>query len=188
MGIPIEVLGAQLHQAQQLLHPRLGGSPVEPVHLERFSQQTPHGHARVERCLRVLEHDLHVPPGRTQRTLVEAEQVDSTEPHGTAGGFDEPQDAASCGRLPRPRFTDECHGLACGQVEAHTAHSVHHSGAAAVAHFELLHQIAHLEQWRTGRRRGAHDAASKGTNTGQAAQVERRSVSAGSASVQAAVA
>ena len=41
-----------------------GDRALEPVDLERLAQRLLHGHPRIERAVRILEHDLHPPAQR----------------------------------------------------------------------------------------------------------------------------
>jgi hypothetical protein len=46
--VPVEVLGSQLHETEQLLDACANLGRTLAVHLERLGQQAPHGEPRME--------------------------------------------------------------------------------------------------------------------------------------------
>src|SRR5438309_1820510 len=60
--VTVAVLGVQADQAQQLAHVIGALGPVTPVDAKWFGDDLVDGHPRVERCVRVLEHDLEIAP------------------------------------------------------------------------------------------------------------------------------
>ena len=77
---------------------------------------SPHGHPRVERRVRVLEHDVQLAPQRAQLAPRQVGDVGAVDPDRPGGRLDQPGDAAadrrSCrcrtrrpGRAPRPGAT-----------------------------------------------------------------------------------
>ena len=85
---------------------RAEGAPISWT--SSTSREHPvHALARIQRRVRVLEHDLHpLPVGRELR-LVELHQVDAVEQHRAAVGVVEPQQAAAERALAAPRLADE---------------------------------------------------------------------------------
>ena len=89
---------------------------------EDFAKDRPDGHARIERGEGVLENDLHVAPHRAQVSAAKAQHVLPVEHDLARAGFDEAQDAASCGRLAAARFTNQSQGFAAIDGEGHAVH------------------------------------------------------------------
>ena len=81
-GVLVGIAGAQPDLGQEVGHP-LPPLPrrSDLVHVEDLQQRVANGLARVERCVRVLEDDLHSRPERDELSLVESHQVDPAEPH-----------------------------------------------------------------------------------------------------------
>ena len=59
MREPVRVLGAESNGAEQLGDALLSlVAAVEPMHAQRLGNDLSHGHARIQRRVRILEHDL----------------------------------------------------------------------------------------------------------------------------------
>jgi hypothetical protein len=102
----------QPDQSQQL-----GDTVVAPfgrhdvVQGERFGEQLLHGHARIERGVRVLKDDLHLAPERSQLLLIEGENIATVEAQLARGRLDQPQNEASDGGFAAAGFADQRQGL-----------------------------------------------------------------------------
>ena len=118
-----------------------------PMDLERFRDNVPDTHPRVERRVRILEDDLHVTPHLAHRRAAEREQVDVPEPHLTRRGLDQAQHAAPRRRLPAARFADEPERLAFLDREAHLVDSLRgrHGSEEARSAGEVLGQAADVD-------------------------------------------
>ena len=145
--VAVEELGAQVHQPEQFLDSGRDVGLCHAVHLQRLGEQFSHRHARVQRRLGVLEHDLQVAAHAAHGLVAEGQQVRAIELHRARGRFGEAQDAATGGALTATALAHERERLAGMHGEADAAHRVQHTRPAAVgAHLELLHQIGHLQQ------------------------------------------
>ncbi len=66
---PVQGVAAQADLVEELGHPLVALAARQPVvDLERFAHDVVHAHAGVERGVRILEDDLHGPPGVPQLT------------------------------------------------------------------------------------------------------------------------
>ena len=75
MGIAIDEIGIETHHLQQLLHalPSLSAAG-DVVHLQRFADDVPHGHAGVKRGIRILEDHLHLAAHAAQLLALDVRQ------------------------------------------------------------------------------------------------------------------
>jgi hypothetical protein len=171
--IPARPGRVQVHGLHQPGHLGQRGPVAHALHDHRLGDDVPHPAARVQRGVRVLEHDLQVPAQCAEFARALMQQVLAAECDLAAGRLDQPQDAPPGGGLAAAGLADQAQHLPGVQVEGHPGHGVHHVPAAdrpaAVPDRELLHQVAHGQQRlrAAGRRRGgladgraAHDAAS----------------------------
>jgi hypothetical protein len=80
-------IGPQADELEQFGHPpRPAGRRAEvPVNLQRLAHRFAGGHPRVERGVRVLQHELDVPPRLAQRRGAQRVQVLVPEQHLAAG-------------------------------------------------------------------------------------------------------
>src|SRR4029078_12594981 len=87
--------------------------------VERLPHDLPHGAARVEGAVRVLEHVLDV-PARLSRTPARALRKRRPAQEDLAGALlVQARDGARERRLARPRLTDEAQALARRHLEVH---------------------------------------------------------------------
>jgi hypothetical protein len=80
---------------------------------------SPTGAPRIERPVRVLEHDLHAAPQRHQRALLQRRDVLAVHADLARGRIDEPHDAARHGRLAGARLADDAERLPAPHRERH---------------------------------------------------------------------
>jgi hypothetical protein len=88
------------------------GLRADAMNYERLFDDGERAHARVERRVRVLEHHLHLTPGRAHPPARESEDVLAAEPHFARGWLDQAQHAAAGRALAAARFADERERLA----------------------------------------------------------------------------
>jgi hypothetical protein len=117
--------------------------------LVRLRQGLPDRHAGVQRRVRVLEHDLHVPPGLAQLLFAEPGDVDAVEDHAARGRFHEPQNGPRGRRLAAAGLADQRDRLSLVDVEVHavdgldlTDHPLHEN---AGTDGEVLDEVVHLQ-------------------------------------------
>ena len=111
---PVRMLGREADGAQQLVDALLAlVAAVAAVDAQRLADDVAHGHARVQRRVRVLEDDLHLAPHVAHLAAVERRDVAAVEEDLPARRLDELDDrarrASSCrsrtrrrGRASRP--------------------------------------------------------------------------------------
>ena len=76
VGIGVGVLGVEPHFVKQGAHPCLDRpAPGEVMNHDRLAQRRPHRHARVERAVGILKHDLHLAPQRAQLGAPQAQHI-----------------------------------------------------------------------------------------------------------------
>ena len=89
----------------------------EAVNAQRFGDDVADGHARIERCIRILEDDLHLFAQFADFFAAEFSDVATFEEHFAFGRLEQPQHDATRGRLARTRFADEAERLAASDRE-----------------------------------------------------------------------
>src|SRR4029079_18192136 len=75
-------------------------------------------HPRIERRVRILEHDLHLAPHPAQVLAAERRQLLAVEEHGAAGRLGQLEDAIAGRRLARAGLADDAERLAWSDLEA----------------------------------------------------------------------
>src|SRR6185312_15786529 len=106
-------------EAEQFRDARPARRPVaDAVNDERLFDDLTRAHARVERRVRILKHDLHVAARTAHAAAREREDVFAAEPHGSRRRFDQTQQAASGRRLAAAGLADEPERLAAVDREA----------------------------------------------------------------------
>jgi hypothetical protein len=89
----VRVLRAEADRPQQLVDAPLAlRARVMAVDPQRLGDDVAHGHARVERGVRVLEDDLHLPPDLTHLAAAEPRDVAPVEDDLPGGRLDQLQD------------------------------------------------------------------------------------------------
>ena len=84
---------------------------------QAFPDRGADGHTRVERTVRILEHDLHPSSHTTQRFTAEPAHVNAIEMDAAAGGLDQSENRAPGCRLATTRFTNEGQGFCTSEIE-----------------------------------------------------------------------
>ncbi len=112
------VVRRQTNQLEEVGHLGL----VVTLHLldpKRFGDRRPDGQTRIERRLRILEHDLHLAAQRPHLTPIERGDVGALELDRARRGLDQTQQTPTDGCLAAAALTDEAERLAGGDVERH---------------------------------------------------------------------
>src|SRR4029077_12769485 len=116
---------------------------------DRFGEQIPYPHARIEARKRVLEHDLHALPQRPQRASWHVVDALAIQHYLAGGDLEQPQDGAADGRLAAAGFADQRQCLPFVDVEGHAVDRIDHARTGeAAAHRKMLLEIVDCEQWR----------------------------------------
>ena len=110
---PVRERRREADHVQQLRHPAgpTARVAVQAVDEEHLIERRPRGPPRVERRVRVLEHELDAPPLLAELPPVEGGEVNAVEPDGARGGFLEPHEQLREGRLAAPRLADDAQRL-----------------------------------------------------------------------------
>ena len=117
---------------------------------QRLSQHGACRHARVERAVGVLKHHLQPAAHAAQGLALQRAQVLSAQTDLARIGFDQSKQHTRHSGLATARFTHHGEGAAGTHLEGHAVDRPDMSrGAAeqALAHDEVLHQAAHLQQF-----------------------------------------
>src|SRR5438270_7639461 len=99
VGVAVGVLGVEAHEAHEFADALAPRASVAPVDTKGLGDDAVDGHARVERRVRVLEHDLHRAAERAHRPRVLGQDVGAPELHRSRRGVDEAQEYAGGRRL-----------------------------------------------------------------------------------------
>src|SRR5439155_13427074 len=103
----------QAHGPQQLVDALTTFlTPIEAVDAQRLGDDLADGHARVERCVRVLEDDLHLTTDVTHPAAAEARDVETVEDHLARGRLEQLDERPSKGGLAAAGLADESERLA----------------------------------------------------------------------------
>ena len=97
----------------------------DPVNLERMTDRLLDRHRGVERRVRVLEDDLHLPPDCAKLALGHARDLASLELDAPLGRLDEPEQRSAERGLAAPRLADEPEHLALAKLERDVVHGLH---------------------------------------------------------------
>ena len=92
MRITLQGAGRQAHQLEQLQHARSAAARItDRMDDQRLGDDVAHPHARVQRPVRVLEHDLHGAAFGTHGGTAQPGDVFAVVQDGPAAGFDQAQ-------------------------------------------------------------------------------------------------
>ena len=122
--VPGRVLGPQPHHLQQLGN-ALGSFRPATLDDERLAQHVDDAHARVQRRVRVLEHDLQPPAERPQLAAGELLDLAPVEADHARRRIEQAQHEPARRRLAAPRLPHQPDGLAPVEREAHAVDRVH---------------------------------------------------------------
>ena len=123
----------------------------ELVDDQRLADDRAHRHARVQRCVRVLEDDLHVARQRTQLVLAQRRDILALEPDLARSRLDQTQDATPGRALAAARFADHAERFTGVDVETHAVDRVHlvdHTPEHPAREQEVFDEMLHLQQGR----------------------------------------
>ena len=120
------MLRVETHDVQQFTGTltTLGFRP-DFVDGERFRDELADGETRVERGVRILEHELDVPTELLQPTTRQLQHVLTHEADLTRGRLNQAGERATGGRLAAARLAHEAKGLALLQLERNAVDCLH---------------------------------------------------------------
>ena len=132
VGIALERRGGHARAVEGLFDAMEAvGRVAHAMDDEPFLEDPPHGHAGIEGAVRILEHDLHPPAERPQRSVAERADIMAGDDDPPAGRLDQAEDAATDGRLPAAALADEAERAAARDREAHAVNGPHGANLAA---------------------------------------------------------
>ena len=151
LGPPLEMVGGHRDHVEQLDHafPALGGVVAQSLDAQRLAQDLLHRHVRIERSVRILEHDLRLAPEPAQRLRAESRHVLAAEAYGSMGRLDEPQQRAPDRGLAGAGLPGDAEHLVRVDGERHVVDRLHvgHRPRDEPAHDrEPLAQSLHLDE------------------------------------------
>ncbi len=128
--------------------PRYLRSGRETMNLDALGHRGADPHARIERAVGILKHDLHSPPQLPQLGPAQPKDVSTVERRATRGRLLQSQNGPPDRGLPAPRLTDQTEGLSPANLERHAIHGAYRrtrtrEQAPALV---VLHQIGDLQQ------------------------------------------
>ncbi len=150
VGVPpgvVRLEADQFHHAGHLVGPLL--RRAEAVDAQPLADGRRDRRARVERGVRVLEHDLHPAPVALELVALEVGDVVPVEDDSAAGRLDEAEERAPDGRLAAAGLPDQAERLAAPDLEADVVDGLHVADLAledAAAHREELRQVLDLDE------------------------------------------
>jgi hypothetical protein len=119
------------------------------VNFERFTHDVADGHPRVERGVRVLQHDLDAAPQLAQLRALHREDVPPLETRGAAGRRFEPHEHLREGGLAAAGLADHAERLPLLEFEGDAVDRTHVPDGVLEQHThphrEVLDQVANLE-------------------------------------------
>ena len=128
----------QAHHLQQFADPGADlGTREDVMHQQDLPQCGTHGHARVQRRERILEHDLHAFAQAAQAGPSDARDVLSLEEHAAIRGGQKLQQHARKRAFSAAGFSDQSQHFPASDAEGHAEH--------ASPHGEPLPEILHFE-------------------------------------------
>src|SRR5688572_15117185 len=146
---------------QQFAHlPQARGAVgFDAVHQQGLADDLLHGHPRIERAVRILEHRLDSPAECERPSRVEARDVLAVEADLAGRRLVELQQQTADGGFSAAGFPDQPERLAAADCEADAVdcldladHAVEHQ---ATLDREVLPEVAHLDQWASGAHAGS---------------------------------
>ena len=151
MRVTPQMLGGKTHRLEQLHDALFARTAIgrELVDHQRLADDRPDRHPWIQRCVRVLEDDLHLLAEGAQRALVERGDVLALEGDFARGRLDQSQDRAAGGGFAAAGLAHEPQRLAGHDVERHVVHRVHARHLAreqAATDREVLLEVANLEE------------------------------------------
>src|SRR6266516_5275995 len=104
MREPVVVLGRETHGLEQVLDPLAATLlVVDPVDLERAADDRADALAGVQARVRILDHDLHLPPNRPQRASAKPGDITALEQDAALRGLEQANDRPAEGGLAAAR-------------------------------------------------------------------------------------
>ena len=132
MGIAFGGIAREPHQLEQFGDPPADGLALaQAVKGDGLAQGLPHGQARVERAVGILEHHLDPPVIGAAFRALEVQHVEPGIVDAAGIGLVQAHQAAGQGRFPAARFADDAQGLAALHPKADAVERAHDSGRLA---------------------------------------------------------
>src|SRR4051812_11325242 len=121
----IRVFRAEADRAQQLVDPLAAAVTVDAVHAQRLRDDLADRHTRIQRRVRVLEHDLKLAPDLAHLPPLEVRDVAAVEQDPAGRRLDQLDDCAAERRLPAARLADEAERLPRPDAQVNAVDRVH---------------------------------------------------------------
>ena len=94
------------------------------VNAHRFGDDLRRRHARIERRIGILKHELHIAPDRDHFRLFHLRQIFSVEQHFSGSRLIQLRNRAYDGRFSAARFADESQRFAFGYVKTDAVYRI----------------------------------------------------------------
>ncbi len=150
MREPVVVLRRETDGLEQVLDPLAATLlVVDPVDLEWAADDRADALAGVQARVRILEHDLHLPPNRPQRASAKPGDVTALEQDAALGGLEQADDRPAEGGLAAAGLADQPEGFAFPYREGDVVHRVHARDLALQEPFpdrEVLLDVPHFDE------------------------------------------
>ena len=126
--------------------------------LQRFGNDLPHPHARVERGIRVLKHHLHLAPVGPHLLLAQGGYLGAAQPDLSGGGLLQPQNGFTHRGFAAARFAHQTQGFTGLDVKGHAVHRPHmacHALQQAAAYRKVLFEAGDPKNFSHGQHSGS---------------------------------
>ena len=125
MGKPLHVMASQPHFLQKLLHP-LPALLFTPYVVDGIglSHNLLHRHLRIQGCVRVLKHHLHLPARLTEPGALHMRNRLAAEQDLALCRFQKPQDHPACGGFAAAALPHQPQSFPLIQLQVHSVHSL----------------------------------------------------------------
>ena len=147
----IDRIARQPNQRQQLFDAIVAVAPCAPaLDVDRLGDRVADPHARVQRGVGVLEHELRASTNGGELSLaVGSRDVTPEQLHGSGSRLDHTNNDAPRRRFAGPGFANQTQRLALSDLEAHAAqHPQQASAARAAAQLERHVDVAGFDKRR----------------------------------------
>ena len=167
MRKPCRCRRRQADQIKQFAHPLARAARRhQTVQAQRTAENLAHRHARIERCIRILEDHLHASAQRTDLRLTDVRDVLAVEHDAALGRFGQTHHHTRERRFAAAGFADQADRFAGEHVEidaVHRAQDAMRLQETVARQDEVLGQSSHSQQ-----RRPLTDGACVGRSAGVA--------------------
>ena len=151
VGIAVERRRVEPDGRRRVRHPLGDLASASPILLMRMGSATmsPTRAPRVERRVRILEHQLHLAPVRPQLAPRQTREFHAVELDASRGDGHQLHEAARQRRLAAPRLADDAQRLAAADLERHAVHRLVDDASAP----ELVARVVKFLTTSVARRR-----------------------------------